>query len=413
MKSWPVREQRWVPLLFAGIMSAAHACGDSSGPSDSGSNSECGPGGFLQGHACCFCQAYDEGEKVHWAKTLPRCSGDPISCQKTCIQTAPSGASGVQKTISLDGGLDTDELPSGMTCTEYLDEKFPSGCTPQCDSRECGPDPTCGKSCGTCGTGTVCQDGSCVATSPKCPGAKDCAGIECGNDPVCGLSCGTCSQGEDCQDGSCVTSGPNCPIDKDCTGRTCGVDPVCGVSCGTCGTFETCGEGDVCIEGQIGQGYWIDLATGIWWQDPPPACCSAWVEADAYCNDLALAGKGDWRLPTINELRSLVRGCEDTQTGGNCCISDQCSDPSSVCCDDSSSCKCGRKCWGDKTPDGYFWPLPLHPAANGVGWNEYFWSSTASTDDDYWSLRFDEGELCDLYKGFGANRVSMRCVRKP
>ncbi len=40
-------------------------------------------------------------------------------------------------------------------------------CTPSCDGRQCGKDPKCGKSCGTCATGELCQEGSgqCVAHS--------------------------------------------------------------------------------------------------------------------------------------------------------------------------------------------------------------------------------------------------------
>jgi hypothetical protein len=33
----------------------------------------------------------------------------------------------------------------------------PAGCTPDCAGRECGPDPACGQSCGTCGGGETCS----------------------------------------------------------------------------------------------------------------------------------------------------------------------------------------------------------------------------------------------------------------
>jgi hypothetical protein len=35
------------------------------------------------------------------------------------------------------------------------------GCTPDCGTRVCGPDPICGESCGTCSGGQVCNDGVC------------------------------------------------------------------------------------------------------------------------------------------------------------------------------------------------------------------------------------------------------------
>jgi hypothetical protein len=44
-------------------------------------------------------------------------------------------------------------------------EKCPP-CTPTCDGRMCGPDPSCGESCGTCGTGESCNGfGQCVPPS--------------------------------------------------------------------------------------------------------------------------------------------------------------------------------------------------------------------------------------------------------
>ena len=45
-----------------------------------------------------------------------------------------------------------------------------------------------------------------------------------------------------------------------------------------------------------------------------------WDEAIAYCSHI----DGNWRLPTISELRSLIRNCEETKTGGKCRVTDKC-----------------------------------------------------------------------------------------
>ena len=72
-----------------------------------------------------------------------------------------------------------------------------------------------------------------------------------------------------------------------------------------------------------------DSRTGLCWQDPPGNKEMNWYEATGtadpdynpggavdYCGDLELGGHKDWRLPDIDELISLVRGCvQGTATG--------------------------------------------------------------------------------------------------
>jgi hypothetical protein len=37
------------------------------------------------------------------------------------------------------------------------------------------------------------------------------------------------------------------------------------------------------------------------------ATTATWVNAIAYCENLSLAGRTDWRLPNVNELKSIVK----------------------------------------------------------------------------------------------------------
>ena len=50
---------------------------------------------------------------------------------------------------------------------------------------------------------------------------------------------------------------------------------------------------------------WHEVDAGLCWEEPPPEDLMQWGGAAVHCNGL---GDG-WRLPLIQELRGLIRGC--------------------------------------------------------------------------------------------------------
>ena len=148
-------------------------------------------------------------------------------------------------------------------------------------------------------------------------------------------------------------------------------------------------------------GTWLDPVSGLTWQDPPYSGTKTWNDAKSYCSSLSLAG-GGWRLPTIGELRSLIRGCAATQTGGSCGVTDSCRSYSS--CQDSSCYGCTH----NKGPaGGCYWPGELS------GTCSWYCSSSpvADSGDCVFFVTFDRGlvSFVDVYPDYGDNHV--RCVR--
>ena len=141
---------------------------------------------------------------------------------------------------------------------------------------------------------------------------------------------------------------------------------------------------------------WTDATSGLMWQNGDE-CCFDWEEAVAYCEGLNWGGQNDWRLPTISELRSFIRGCAGTETGGSCGVTDDC-----LSWDDCLHNCYGCQDQGGPGPDGRYWPDGLY------GDGTLSWSSSAVYGDG-WYVNFEDASIYFTHHNY--NNLSARCVR--
>jgi hypothetical protein len=147
---------------------------------------------------------------------------------------------------------------------------------------------------------------------------------------------------------------------------------------------------------QDDRGAWTDPATGLTWQRSPTGGGMNWANAKTHCEQLNLDGRRDWRLPTISELRSLIRGCPPTERGGTCGATDSCL---TLDCGNDS---CRARPDGD-TPAGPSWPGELS------GRDCFYWSTSPVADaTSYaWGVHFRVGAVLGDFKTL--DRL-VRCV---
>jgi hypothetical protein len=142
-------------------------------------------------------------------------------------------------------------VPCGADCPEAADATGGEGaadpggdCVPDCDSRECGPDPACGTSCGACDADMTCTPaGACIfqlcdpgvgcndfnpcTFNDRCTDERNCVG-EPGSD--CDDDAGPCGAQRECDGaGGCIVSYPSAEI--------------------TCNDGDHCTSGDHCLGG--------------------------------------------------------------------------------------------------------------------------------------------------------------------
>ena len=294
---------------------------------------------------------------------------EPLVClNQKCCQPDCSG-----KECGSDGCDGTcGKCDSSLRCA--LDNK----CVDPCAGKQCGDDGH-GGSCGACKSGWQCN------VDHQC--SDPCVDKDCG-DNGCGGSCGKCACGERCEAGSCVSHA--------CDGKVCGKDG-CGGSCGGCGA------GSICRAGTCVASCWTDPTSELTWQITPTGGQMEWSEAKAHCASLSLTG-GGWRLPTISELRTLIRGCRGTVTGGACGVTDKClrghGHPSGSCWNKGDCWDCSG---ADGPANGCYWPDEMQ------GRCFWYWSSSAvaGSGGRAWGVSFPFG---GVYVP-GSSVKYVRCVR--
>lgn len=136
-----------------------------------------------------------------------------------------------------------------------------------------------------------------------------------------------------------------------------------------------------------------DSSSGLIWSAKASSTMT-WSNAVSYCDNLTEGGYSDWRLPNINELRTLIKNCPGSQTGGSCAVQD----PSCL----SSSCW-SDSCYCEYMENGYYSKL-------GDDDTVYLWSSSTLSDgtDNAWFVYFNNGYV-SYYDKTGNGNV--RCVR--
>jgi len=238
-----------------------------------------------------------------------KCCGDD-GCGGTCTDNCPNGYECNATTCVCEstGCTSDSDCTATQCCLQGVCTEMSCGN----GTWECGYDSVCTtKSCGTCTTANThcdltthtcvadvnctsdgdCQADECCLGTPGVCTPMDCTGRECGNDPVCGKSCGTCNAGEDCVNGVCQTQGTgslgspctfgdvnatagNCNTGLECLGiaadgtaGTCpGGNPTectnlleewnrdcVGSNCGASFCSQECDAGGGCPDGFVGQ----------------------------------------------------------------------------------------------------------------------------------------------------------------
>jgi uncharacterized protein (TIGR02145 family) len=168
------------------------------------------------------------------------------------------------------------------------------------------------------------------------------------------------------------------------------------------GLVLSCGDdddGDDSSSGDDAGDNWTDPTSGLTWQMNTLSKRKTWEEAQIYCDSLG----GGWHLPTISELRTLIRGCVGTMTGGACGVTDTCRDNYDCLNDSCVSCE-----FGNGPNKGCYGPSEL------AGECDCYWSSSVEenfADPSAWIVYFNNGHVDRyLHNDDAHDLLNARCV---
>ena len=143
---------------------------------------------------------------------------------------------------------------------------------------------------------------------------------------------------------------------------------------------------------------WTDMTSGLMWEVRPSTEKMKYKDAVSYCRNQITGRMNDWRLPTIDELRSLIRGCPATQTSDSCTVTDGCHTYNKTC----SGCTARS----GPAKSGAFWPIEMQ----GSVFRYWTTKGGAGSANTYWNVDFSTGALVGNYF---LHLSHARCVRVP
>ncbi len=225
----------------------------------------------------------------------------------------------------------------------------------------------------------------------------------------------------------CTGTGCGADAEKKTTYTYCsGASSICDGAVGEADwePFEACTDGQTCLadapasmgtkcfrelECECMQGNnWYDATTDLCWQNPAPTGVFELSDARTYCQSSTFDPiYNDWRVPTLVELVSLIRGCAggdnsdpaatavDTCTLD--CVEDTCTVAGSPCLSDSG-------CTAAEGPDdnGCYWDPALEGSCDLY---EYWTSSFAGSLGTYVNFNIGNPQM-----GLALSNY-VRCVR--
>lgn len=140
--------------------------------------------------------------------------------------------------------------------------------------------------------------------------------------------------------------------------------------------------------------YWASLTDGKVYNQNTEE--SAWTNAVNYCENLVEGGYDDWRLPTIDELRTLIQNCPETEPGGACDLEQE----------DHSNCHYTCDIDGEFTGKySRIGDIRISLWSSSITYTGPYPPTTRS----FWVVDF---AYASIWGGYENNEEDIRCVRK-
>lgn len=142
-----------------------------------------------------------------------------------------------------------------------------------------------------------------------------------------------------------------------------------------------CDSNGSCVHFLVTDTEIVDYANNLAWEKAPSEGFFNWAAAGDHCS----AKGAGWRIPNIDELRSIVVGCSYTETGGSCPARVGCGPTVNECY--NAACVQCVMAQGAGNGGLYLDKVFSVPATAG------FWSNTHSANNGIFWLEFGSGDI--------------------